>query len=77
MPPSDSERAGAIDAAKAGDQHRLRSFLDEQGGDVNLRDVDTQGTLLHVSVRYSISKKINIEFFPLIWDELLLLATCA
>lgn len=38
----------AIEAAKEGDQHRLRSYLDEQDGDVNLRDLDTQGTLLHV-----------------------------
>lgn len=38
----------AIDAAKVGDQHRLRSYLDEQDGDVNLRDDSTQGTLLHV-----------------------------
>lgn len=40
--------AEAIEAAKEGDQHRLRSYLDEQNGDVNLRDLDTQGTLLHV-----------------------------
>lgn len=47
-PLASSIRAEAIDAAKAGDQHRLRSYLDEEGGDVNLRDPDTQGTLLHV-----------------------------
>lgn len=41
--------AQAVEAAKEGDQHRLRSYLDEQNGDVNLRDLDTQGTLLHVS----------------------------
>lgn len=40
--------AEAIEAAKEGDQHQLRSYLDEQDGDVNLRDLDTQGTLLHV-----------------------------
>lgn len=43
--------AEAIEAAKEGDQHRLRSYLDEQNGDVNLRDLDTQGTLLHVRER--------------------------
>ena len=41
--------ADAVEAAKVGDQHRLRFYLDEHGGDVNARDLDTQGTLLHVS----------------------------
>ncbi|CAM9515587.1 unnamed protein product, partial [Scytosiphon promiscuus] len=44
--------ADAIDAAKVGDQHRLRSYLDEQDGDVNLRDDSTQGTLLHWACSY-------------------------
>lgn len=39
----------AVDAAKHGDQHRLRLYLDQFDGDVNLRDDETQGTLLHVS----------------------------
>lgn len=39
----------AIDAAKVGDQHRIRLYLDRFGGNVNLRDRETQGTLLHVS----------------------------
>lgn len=39
----------AVDAAKRGDQHRLRLYLDQFDGDVNLRDDETQGTLLHVS----------------------------
>lgn len=52
-----SARAGAIEAAKAGDQHGLRRYLDEQGGDVNLRDLDTQGTLLHVSLGFESTAK--------------------
>lgn len=39
----------AMDAAKVGDQHRIRLYLDRFGGNVNLRDRETQGTLLHVS----------------------------
>lgn len=39
----------AMDAAKDGDQHRIRLYLDRFGGNVNLRDRETQGTLLHVS----------------------------
>jgi len=39
----------AIEAAKVGDLHRLRIYLDDHDGDVNARDLDTQGTLLHVS----------------------------
>lgn len=39
----------AVDAAKVGDQHRIRLYLDRFGGNVNLRDRETQGTLLHVS----------------------------
>lgn len=37
-----------IDAAKYGDQHRIRVYLDQFEGDVNLRDNETHGTLLHV-----------------------------
>lgn len=40
----------AIDAAKLGDQHRIRVYLDQFDGDVNLRDSETQGTLLHVRI---------------------------
>ena len=43
--------AKVLDAAKRGDQHFLRSYLDQFEADVNLRDDETQGTLLHVRFR--------------------------
>lgn len=52
---ADQHDMDVIDAAKVGDQHRLRSYLDERNGDVNLRDDSTQGTLLHVSLRRLLS----------------------
>lgn len=42
------QEAKALDAAKRGDQHELRDYLDHFDADVNLRDDETQGTLLHV-----------------------------
>ncbi|CAB1104819.1 unnamed protein product [Ectocarpus sp. CCAP 1310/34] len=49
---ADQQHMDVIDAAKAGDQHRLRSYLDERNGDVNLRDDSTQGTLLHTPTTF-------------------------
>lgn len=40
--------AKALEAAKRGDPHELRVYLDHFDVDVNLKDDETQGTLLHV-----------------------------
>lgn len=63
---ADQHNMDVIDAAKVGDQHRLRSYLDERNGDVNLRDDSTQGTLLHVSPapRCCLLKKLPTKLLP-------------
>lgn len=50
----------AMDAAKVGDQHRIRLYLDRFGGNVNLRDRETQGTLLHVSKYGGLCSQLGI-----------------